>query len=69
MKREEFIKEVGNALSNPIAGQNRMGCLEAWYDPYYAIGKSFSLEELKAMSEKELNNLYRLANQLSEAFY
>lgn len=49
--------------------RNRMGCSETWYNPYYAIGMTFSEEELNEMSANELQNLVRLAETLAEALY
>ena len=49
--------------------KNSMGCNEAWYDKHYAIAKTFTREEVKAMTDKELNNLLKLANNIQEALY
>lgn len=49
--------------------RNRMGCSENWYDPYYAIKQSFSLEEIEKMSEREIQNLVKLAGNISEGLY
>lgn len=49
--------------------RNRMGCSENWYDPYYAIKQSFSLEEIEKMSEREIQNLVKLAANISEGLY
>lgn len=46
-----------------------MGCSENWYNPYYALRETFGMDYLESLSEKELNDLVRLANSLSEAFY
>lgn len=48
---------------------NRMGCSENWYNPHYAIRNTFSKEELENMTESELNNLVKLAKNISEALY
>ena len=52
-----------------MGGHNRMGCSEDWYDPYYAIYRTFSIEEVQSMSETEVNNLLKLAQSISEGLY
>ena len=49
--------------------KNRMGCDENWYNSYYAIKESFSLEEIEKMSEREIKNLIKLANNIGENLY
>lgn len=46
--------------------RNSMGCSEYWYYDEYAICRTFSEEEILGMSEKEIDNLVRLANSISE---
>lgn len=46
-----------------------MGVSESFYNPYYLTGKCFTNDELSAMSEAELNNLIKLADYASDAFY
>lgn len=48
---------------------NIMGCSENWYDPYYAIQKTFSYEEVAAMSETEIEHLIKLAENIAEGLY
>lgn len=67
MTKEEIIEKVKNiTLTN---AQNSMGCSENWYNCFFAISETFGIDELKKMSEKELNNLLKLAEVLAEAFY
>lgn len=49
--------------------RNRMGCNESWYEPYYAIKQSFSVEEIEKMSEREVRNLVKLACNIGEGLY
>ena len=59
-------------LRNPPTknnSKNIMGCCESWYDPYYAIKESFSIEEIERMSEREIKNLIKLAWNISEGLY
>lgn len=67
MSKSKILHEI--ATAKPREGRNIMGCPESWYDPYYAIGQTFSKKELDDMTEKELNNLFKLANEMAEAFY
>ena len=69
MSKEKFITEVQTALNDTTDARNRMGCSENWYNPYYAIGKTFSIDELSQMDMKQLNNLYKLADKMSSALY
>lgn len=73
MTGEELIK--GYKSDNRIwnnrkkAPRNIMGCSEYWYYDEYAIYHTFSEEEILGMSEKEIDNLLRLANSIGEALY
>ena len=67
MNRDEIINEIINCKKTP--GHNIMGTSESWYNPYYAIQQTFTENEIKNMSENELNNLIKLADKLAEAFY
>ena len=63
--------EIINAIKNvgTTTARNRMGCSENWYNPYYAIKMTFSMEEIESMSEGELNNLVKLGENISEGLY
>lgn len=67
MTKEEILNNVKNAV--PTKARNSMGCNESWYDPYFAMKAVFTDGELGAMTEQELNNLYKLADQISDALY
>ncbi len=58
-------------ISNPVltTARNSMSCDENWYNPYFAIKETFSIEEINSMSDKEVETLVRLGNSMSEAFY
>lgn len=67
MTKEEIINGIKNVkLTN---ARNSMGCSENWYNSYYAIKMTFSMEEIENMSEKELNNLVKLGNAISDGLY
>ena len=63
--------EIINAIKNvgTTTARNRMGCSENWYNSYYAIKMTFTMEEIESMSEKELNNLVKLGDAISEGLY
>lgn len=63
--------EIINAIKNvgTTTARNSMGCSENWYNPYYAIKMTFTMEEIESMSEKELNNLVKLGDAISEGLY
>lgn len=65
--KESILENIG--VVKPTTARNIMGCNESWYDTYYAMREVFSPEELKAMSEEELNHLLRLGNAISDALY
>lgn len=67
MTKKEIINGIKNVkLTN---ARNSMGCSENWYNSYYAIKMTFSMEEIENMSEKELNNLVKLGNAISDGLY
>ena len=49
--------------------RNSMGCSENWYNPYYAMKETFTKEEIKNMTDKEIDNLIKLAENIMEALY
>lgn len=67
--KEEILNKITIALASPEKGRNSMGTPEAYYNPYYMVGKCFSTDELEVMSEIELNNIIKLAEFASETFY
>lgn len=60
-----------NYINNPTttSARNIMGCNENWYNPYFAIKETFSVDEIEKMSDDEINNLVELAYAISEALY
>lgn len=65
--REEIIKRIYSVESSNK--KNRLGCSENWYNPLYSLKETFRKEELEFMNEKELENLLRLAYNISEGLY
>lgn len=60
----EYIKEPKTTNE-----RNRMGCSENWYDSYYAMKETFTQEEIQSMSNKEIENLLKLADNIAEGLY
>ena len=58
-------------LKNPKTtnARNSMGCSENWYNPYYAIQHAFSIDEIQAMDDKEIDHLVRLADEIGMGLY
>lgn len=65
--KEHLLEQCKNA--KPIPGRNSMWRSETWYDPFFCMQEIFTEGELGAMTEQELNNLYRLADELTRTFY
>ena len=58
-------------MDNPVEtkARNSMGCSENWYNPYYAIKETFSREKIENMSDEEIENLVKLADEIGLALY
>ena len=69
MNKEYIISNIKESSTNITKAKNIMGCSENWYNPFYCIGKTFSMQEINNMSTQELNNLYKLADKISSALY
>lgn len=67
MNKEEIIKEIEKY--KPTKAHNLMGCSENWYNPVYAMKITFTIEEIKNMTEKEIQNLLKLANNIQDGLY
>ena len=65
--KEELLKYIANPKTTD--NRNRMGCSENWYDPFYAMAETFSIEEINNMSGTEITNLFRLAINIQEGLY
>lgn len=65
--KEKLLKYIEHP--EITTARNRMACSENWYDPVYAISKTFSKEEIEKMSEYEISNLFKLAGNISEGLY
>lgn len=68
MSEKEKLMEY---INKPITtdARNRMGCSENWYNAYYAIKETFSIDEIIHMTDKEIENLVKLADEIGMALY
>ena len=66
-QKEKLLEYINNPVTTDA--RNRMGCSENWYNAYYAIKETFSVEEIQAMTDKEVDNLVRLADEIGLALY
>lgn len=69
MKEKEKILKYLIETQKPNTARNSMGCLESWYDSYFAMKQTFTYEEIDNMSENEIANLLKLAQNIQEALY
>jgi len=67
MKKTEIINNIKNV--GITSARNSMGCSEDWYNAYCAIKMTFTMEEIEAMSEKELNDLVKLGDSIADGLY
>lgn len=69
MTKEEIINNIKNTSLVGTSARNSMSCSENWYNAYFSIKMTFSMEEIENMSENELNNLVKLGNTIAEGLY
>lgn len=69
MTKVDVIEKCVEAAAHPTDRVNRMGCYEDWYDKWYAVGTTFSEDELNNMSGLEIAHLLRLAEAIGDALY
>jgi hypothetical protein len=67
MKANEVIEGIEKYKDTKAI--NSMGCSENWYNFFYAMKETFTLDEIKNMSERECSLLERLANNIQEGLY
>lgn len=67
MEKQKLLEYFDNPVETNA--QNRMGCSENWYNPYFAIKETFTRKEIENMSKKEVDNLVKLAKNIAEGLY
>jgi len=66
-KKEKLLEYIDKPVLTDA--RNSMGCSENWYNPYYAMRETFTKEEIENMSDKEIDNLIKLAENIMKALY
>lgn len=66
---KEMLLKYIEKMQEPDNRINRMGCLESWYDSFYAMKETFTKEEVEVMSDDEINNLLRLSCNIQDNLY
>lgn len=66
-EKEKLIEYINKPITTD--SKNRMGCSENWYNTYYAIKETFSINEIQSMSNKEIENLVKLADKIGQELY
>lgn len=67
MTNTDIINGIENLkISN---ARNSMGCSENWYNFFYAMKETFTIDEIKNMTERECILLNRLANSIMDGLY
>lgn len=67
MDKATLINHIKNYAS--CGGRNSMGCSEDWYIFAYAMKETFTIEEIAAMSEHEIQLLAKLHNSVADGLY
>lgn len=67
MEGKELIKKVKQM--NLTDSLNSIGKNDNWHINIYAIYNTFTEDEIKKMSRREISLLIRLADKISEALY
>ena len=66
-EKEKLLEYIKKSVLTTV--RNSMECDENWYNSYFAIKETFSIEEINSMSDNEVANLVRLGDSMSETFY
>jgi len=66
--KHKLLKYMKNP-PEPTTARNRMGCSENWYDSFYAIGQTFTVDQIEHMSEVTVFNLVKLDENIQGALY
>ena len=67
MKTNELIEGIEKYKDTEAC--NIMGCSENWYNFYYAMKETFTLEEIQSMTDRECELLKRLATNIQIGLY
>lgn len=64
-----IIQNYYNNQYSTTSERNRMGCSEDWYDCYYAVTQTLTPDEVKEMSDVDLDKLIRVVSTVQEYLY
>lgn len=67
MTNKDIISGIENL--NITTAKNSMGCSENWYNFFYAMKQTFTIDEIKNMSDRECELLNKLADNIMEGLY
>lgn len=67
MKADELLKDIKDYKGTDA--RNRMGCSEGWYDFTFAMMKTFTEDEIKNMTDHEIELLEKLHSEVAEGLY
>lgn len=67
MTRDELLKGIKDLKT--VNARNSMGCSENWYNFFYAMRETFTEKEISGMNEREIEYLYRLADNIQDGLY
>ena len=65
--KEKLLEYLDTSVES--TAKNSMGCLESWYDPFFAMKETFTKEQIENMTEAEIKNLLTLAQNISDGLY
>lgn len=69
-EKEKLLQYIENFNTDQSdSNHNRMGCSELWYNPYFGVMQSFSIDEIKMMEETEITNLLKVAETVGEGLF
>lgn len=66
-EKEKLLNYFKNKKTT--TAKNRMGCSENWYSSFFSISETFSEQEIIEMTEKEICNLIKLAENIADGLY
>lgn len=66
-EKEKLMEYINKPIVTDV--RNSMGCSENWYNAYYAIKETFAIDEIERMTNKEIENLVKLADKIGLALY
>ena len=66
-KKQKLLEYIDMPVET--TARNSMGCSENWYNSYYAMKETFTREKIESMTDTEIENLIKLADNIGEGLY